>query len=225
MSSNAQHTEPQAPSASPIAHVTVVDLRTRDRFMIAASEAGMPDNVYRTATRLALHFNCKTRQCNPGYAMLADKLGVSLRTIMRCIAALEDEGWLRRKRGGTYDAVSFTLSIPAAPATTEDTSIDDITVSPMNGDPYVTKTASIGDKNGIRTCHHAVRHNTGTEEQSSAPPARAPRLVDSPVPVIIDARARAYSALVQAYPKYPPDCSDDDCREIFDLNLHPCQAS
>jgi hypothetical protein len=197
--------------------VTVVDLRTRDRFMIAASDARMPDKIYKTAIRLALHFNCKTGRLDPGYQTVADEIGVSLRTLMRCIKALKEGGWLLPKRGGTHDVVSFTLCIPAARATTEDTSIDDIAVSPMNGDPYVTKTASIGDKNGIHTCHHAVTHNRGTERtEKSAPPARAPRLVVSAVPVIIDARAGAFRALCRAHPEDADPNTATEARKIFD---------
>ena len=202
--------------------------------MIAFNEAassidGMTVFIATLCNRIALHHNCKTGRCDPGYDTLAKEMGTTPRNVMRGIKLLEDAGWLQRKRGGRDDKVSFTLCIPdAAHSSGGDTTdppddhalmrdlepkngdlIGDNTLSPMDATPYVTKTASIGDT-------QCVTSNEQRNRDRSAASPRASGLVDIDGPVTDDQRARAFRALVATYPKYPRDSSDSQCREIFD---------
>jgi hypothetical protein len=136
-------TEPQAATSSNV----VTDLRSRDSFMMAISDACLPDKVSKIATRLALHFNCRTRQCNPGYDLLMYKLGISESTLLRGLRDLEAAGWIIRKRGGRDENVEFTLCIPASIPVTK--------VTPMTNGSYPSDLASIPVKNGLHTRHHA----------------------------------------------------------------------
>ena len=111
---------PAAPRAQePSSRNIVTDLRSRDRYMIAFNEAassidGMTVFIATLCNRIALHHNCKTGRCDPGYDTLAKEMGTTPRNVMRGIKLLEDAGWLQRKRGGRDDKVSFTLCIPDA---------------------------------------------------------------------------------------------------------------
>jgi Helix-turn-helix domain len=214
---------PAAPRAQePSSRNIVTDLRSRDRYMIAFNEAASNidgANAFTVAlgNRIALHFNCKTGRCDPGYDTLAKEMGTSERTVERHVKLLVDAGWFRRKRGGRDDKVSFTLCIPDAAdhAPMHDLEpkngdlIGDNILSPMDASSYLTKTPSIPD-----TQCGGTNEQRNRDRVASSPPASG--LVDIDGPVTDDQRTRAFSALVASYPKYPRDSSDSQCREIFD---------
>lgn len=50
--------------------------------------------------RLLGHHNTETGQCNPSYATLAKGIGVSRRTAIDAVDALEADGWIKIQRGG-----------------------------------------------------------------------------------------------------------------------------
>lgn len=107
--------------------------------------------------RAALHHNCTTHRCDPGYGTLAAEMGTSRRTVLRHLTLLEDTGWLQRKRGGRDDKVSIILCIPDAAnrspapdlAPENHDRIGDTILSPMDARNFVPSSASIGDKNGF----------------------------------------------------------------------------
>ena len=203
----------------------VTNLASRDRWMIAFNEAAGSLDINAVtvalANRVALHFNCKSHRCDPGYDTLAREMGTSRRTVMRAISAIEAAGYMERRRGGRDDKVSFTLSIPNAanhvPAhdqeTKNDDRIGDTMLSPMEATPYVTNSVSIGDTQAVTTKEQRNR------EVSSAAPPRASSPVDRVEPVTPVDRERAFGALLNAYPKYPRDPSDTQCRGIFEQLL------
>ncbi|UPT87967.1 helix-turn-helix domain-containing protein [Bradyrhizobium barranii subsp. apii] len=69
----------------------------------------------RVAVRLGIFFNCKTGQCDPGYARLAKELCISPRSARRCVAALVSYGLVGRDEGagGSHDQKqNFSLFMP-----------------------------------------------------------------------------------------------------------------
>lgn len=208
MNSKTAPTDPQASppsSPSPIANVTVVDFRTREQWQAAFRAIALARKYTKTeillAGSLAQNFYCKTGRCDPGYKKLAGQLNVEERTIKRAAKRLEADGWCSRKRGGRDEKVNFTLCIPSG--------IGDRVLSPMNDAPYVTNLASIGDTT-------LSPLNTEVVQSKSAAPPRAPRLVDSPVPVIIDPRAGAFRALCRTHPEDADPNTATEARKIFD---------
>jgi hypothetical protein len=74
----------------------------------------------RVAVRLGIFFNCKTGQCDPGYARLAKELCISPRSARRCVAALVAHGFVGRDQGagGSHDQKqNFSLFMPPARGT------------------------------------------------------------------------------------------------------------
>ena len=74
----------------------------------------------RVAVRLGIFFNCKTGQCDPGYARLAKELCISPRSARRCVAALVAYGFVGRDEGagGSHDQKrNFSLFMPPARGT------------------------------------------------------------------------------------------------------------
>jgi hypothetical protein len=186
--------------------VVVTDLRSRDRWMIAFNEVmpqigGVTVLVLAIGNRIALHHNVKHRRCDPGYDTLAAEMKVSERTVMRAIKLIEDNGWLRRKRGGRDENVSFTLCFPNVTGVTEPEKsgpIPDNMLSPMERSSYLTKPASIGDTQGGSTNEQRNR------DRSAASP-RASVSSDTVGPVTPAEIARALSALEDHLP-----CNFDD---------------
>lgn len=176
MSNTVRQTATQASSVSSTSNViTVVDAKTRYQFMMAASEAGLAEQPYRVVTRLALHFNNDTRQCDPGYRLLMHKLGISKSTLYRALDVLEDLGWIVRKHCGPNE-VEFTLFIPTSTGVTQ--------VTPLQDSVQVSNPGATGVKKGHQRCHHAdTTDNRSTGEQVSAASPRACYPVDTPVPV------------------------------------------
>jgi hypothetical protein len=72
------------------------------------------------AISLALHFNCKTGQCNPGYTRLAKSADCTLFSAKRACRELERDGWIRRKPGGGRDKTGFDLLGPVSTPDTPD---------------------------------------------------------------------------------------------------------
>jgi hypothetical protein len=63
---------------------------------------GLNSNDRRVATVLLEHFNRRTGQCDPGLNRIAQLLGISTRTVIRCNHKLESAGLFRKTRhGGT----------------------------------------------------------------------------------------------------------------------------
>jgi hypothetical protein len=149
--------KPTAPRAQePASRNIVTDLRSRDQYMIAFNEAAScieGANLFTVAlgNRVALHFNCKTGRCDPGYDTLAKEMGKSERTVERHVTLLVDTGWLQRKRGGRDVKVSFTLCIPKVETAKKTDLIPDNTLSGMDARNYAPAALSIPDKNAFHT--------------------------------------------------------------------------
>jgi hypothetical protein len=110
------------------------------------------------AMRLVEELPRRQGQCAPRREDMAAELGRDIRTIDRGYKVLEAGGWINRKRGGRYDAVTITLMIPSEGAdihrfgSKKPVGIHDTQVSHMNGShtrhetaPYATSNASIRD--------------------------------------------------------------------------------
>jgi hypothetical protein len=86
----------------------------RDAWMAAiiAARNTMPPLNGDIAIRLALHFNCKTARCDPGYPTLAKGTDCTVNSAKRACRELERDGWIRIRRtaGGHHDEkASFEL--------------------------------------------------------------------------------------------------------------------
>jgi hypothetical protein len=131
----------------------------RDRWLgavIAAS--GLSPIAVRLAVKLGIFFNCKTGQCNPGYARLAREIGISRRSVIRAIAALEADGWIAIVRSdGHHDHKSeFTLLMPGERVTPDVTPTGDKDMAPVQAAGRVTKNIGTGDKSRGERVTHAV---------------------------------------------------------------------
>ncbi|MGN6311287.1 MAG: hypothetical protein ACTHNN_17230 [Xanthobacteraceae bacterium] len=96
-------------------HKRVQSLRDRDRWLaaaIASPDLGNGDS--RVATRLALHFNIKTGQCNPNYETLAAGTAQTITAIPKQLKRLEDAGFLQRISSRGRHANSYDLFIPGS---------------------------------------------------------------------------------------------------------------
>src|SRR4051794_9128131 len=63
---------------------------------------GLNANDRRVGAVLLEHFNRKNNRCDPGLKRIADLLGISQRTVIRCNAKLERAGLFRKIRHGGY---------------------------------------------------------------------------------------------------------------------------
>src|SRR5205823_3817306 len=132
---------------------------------------------------LGIYFNCTTGQCDPGYAVLAKEIGVTKRTVMRAVDALQEGGWLAAERGdGSHDQkTSFKLFMPSGRVTYAVTRRGDKAMSPVGEGGRVTKTGMTGDKNvGVRvtTVVTTKEPENLSNLNKSAPPARSSARVD-----------------------------------------------
>lgn len=57
---------------------------------------------------LCLHYNRKTKQCNPSQQLLAAELNIDVRHVRRALKKLEDRGFIRRVNEGGHNAYEFT---------------------------------------------------------------------------------------------------------------------
>jgi hypothetical protein len=69
------------------------------------------------ASRIALHHNIDTGQCNPSMVMLTAGTGMSERTVRRMLAELTVSGWIRVDRTSGRYRNSYGLIVPATLAT------------------------------------------------------------------------------------------------------------
>jgi DNA-binding transcriptional MocR family regulator len=153
--------------------MTVVDFKSREQWKRAFDAVALQQKYKPRAcvlmSRLADHFNCKTGQCNPGFDTLAREMGVTERTVRRAIKELEPDGWIKSKRGGRDDKVSFKLCFPDLIPDTMMSTIDDSHTGhdgvPYADDPYRTPEASIPDT-------LVTAHKEQTNRQEGGPPAR-----------------------------------------------------
>ena len=132
----------------------------------------------RVAVRLGIFFNCKTGQCDPGYARLAKELCISPRSARRCVAALVAHGFVGRDEGagGRHDQKrNFSLFMPSARGTdsvspvrrTDNVSPVETEKPAPHGGP---KQGGTGDKNrGVRgTTRRPTKEPDEPEEPDSA---------------------------------------------------------
>jgi hypothetical protein len=63
--------------------------------------SGLTSNDRRVGAVLLEHFNRKTARCDPGLERVANLLGISVRTVIRCNHRLERAGLFRRIRHGS----------------------------------------------------------------------------------------------------------------------------
>ena len=116
---------------------------------------------------------------------MAAELGRDIRTIDRGYKVLEDDGWIRRQRGGRDEPVTITLSIPAENAdihrfgNKSGVGKRDIQVSRLEAVHTRHKTGSYATQNGsIRDTQHVASKEQEVQEEQSAAPPRAPEFVD-----------------------------------------------
>jgi hypothetical protein len=87
----------------------------KDRDEWIAAMLAAPDLSWRAqviATRIALHHNVKTGQCDPSMVGLAAGCGVSENTVRSTIKVLEATGWLRVDRSRGHRRNAFQLLAP-----------------------------------------------------------------------------------------------------------------
>ena len=148
----------------------------RDRWLCAVIAAsGLSPITVRLAVKLGIFFNCKTGQCNPGYARLAREIGISRRSVIRAIAALEADGWIAIVRSdGHHDHKSeFTLFVPGERVSLDVTPTGDKDMSPVQASARVTKNTGTGDKNRGERVTYAV--TTKEPEEPDEPDSEALR--------------------------------------------------
>jgi Helix-turn-helix domain len=77
----------------------------------------MPANAYRTIIDLYLSFNCTHGQCNPKYETIANRLGLSKRTVERMVKLIEEHDGIKPP---PYTGVprDFVLTIPSSEVAT-----------------------------------------------------------------------------------------------------------
>jgi hypothetical protein len=80
--------------------------------MLATSESALDWRAKVTATRIALHHNIETGQCDPSIIGLAAGCGVSENTIRSAIKTLEATGWVRVDRSRGRHRNAFQLLTP-----------------------------------------------------------------------------------------------------------------
>ncbi|MGM4870678.1 helix-turn-helix domain-containing protein [Bradyrhizobium sp. 956_D2_N1_5] len=185
--------------------IIVVGTKARHQWMKAFTAVARRDRRTPSAKNLAvmlmLHFNGKTGQCNPGYELLAEEIGVSERQLMRAIKELEGAGWISRRHPGGHDYVEFDLLIPNSEVTRDVTPerLPEVTrnVTPRSSPVTdhvtrreVTPNAPRGDMEGhlgvTSDVPHKEQERTGKRTGASppapaappAPPKRAAQLVD-----------------------------------------------
>jgi Helix-turn-helix domain len=158
----------------------------RERWMRAILATDYPPATFKVAISLGLYFNCSTGRCDPGNARIAKELGVTVRSVRRAIAALEEAGWLIANRGGgSHDQkTSFTLLMAPERRTTAVPCTEDKAMSPVRG----TETGTDGgQETGVRRTY-AVRtyepENLKNLKGGRPPPPRPPT-PDSLIEVVV----------------------------------------
>ncbi len=63
------------------------------------------------ATRLYLHHNTSTGQCNPRQSLLADETCLSIRTVSEAVSSLQARGWLTAIRSDRYGSSDYVLNV------------------------------------------------------------------------------------------------------------------
>jgi hypothetical protein len=171
------------------ASIDVGDGVTRYDWSIAFSRTclrnGYPDFAIAAAMRLIEFLERGQSQCAPGRDLMVAELGVSKRQIDRALQFLESEGWIKRKRGGSTDAVVITLSIPVIGADIHrfgykgPTGIRANMLAHMNGEHTRQNPGSYAPENEVIRATQAGACNPDYQkEQSAAKPPRAPEVVE-----------------------------------------------
>jgi hypothetical protein len=141
----------------------------------------------RVAVRLGIFFNCKTGQCDPGYARLAKELCISKRSARRCVAALVAHGFVGRDEGagGSHDQrQNFSLFMPSRGTDSVSPLRRTASVSPVETEKPDQhggqKQGGTGDKNrgGRGTIRRPTKEPEEPEEPDSAA-LRATRTADA----------------------------------------------
>jgi hypothetical protein len=79
-----------------------------DWMTAAAYDRRLKPSDFRVAFVIAQHVNEKTGKAYPTEELIADRIGTSVRTVMRSVGLLQEHGWLRIKRKRTYDPKNKT---------------------------------------------------------------------------------------------------------------------
>jgi hypothetical protein len=74
----------------------------------AAYDRRLKPSDFRVAFIIAQHINERTGKAYPAEGLIADRIGTSVRTVMRSVSLLHEVGWLRIKRKRTYDPKTKT---------------------------------------------------------------------------------------------------------------------
>lgn len=138
------------------------------------------------ATRLALHMNSLTGQCNPSISTLAQGCATTSRTVERSIKELEDAGWILRFQAGGQSSNRYALTFrqpapemfgddrPPTPTSGVEEDTPDIHVGPppthMSDDPR-RGCRTNGEENYEENGEVSIRlQNIGSAVQDSIPP-------------------------------------------------------
>ncbi len=101
---------------------TVQTLRERDIWLsVLLSTTAIGDGDKVLGTRLSVHHNFTTGQCNPSYVALARGTGKTLSAIPKQLKRLENGGFIRRKGSKGRHSNSYELILPSG--TTADAGI------------------------------------------------------------------------------------------------------
>jgi hypothetical protein len=141
------------------------------RLLLAADGDTLCPAAKIVATRIALHHNVKTGQCNPAIGDLVRGTGTSKSTILRMLRELEEKGWLAVDRSHGRYHHSFALRTPTVS-----------TVAPFNGVNSDTveesPTVSTVTPNGVNADTVTVSLLTPNKENLTA--KRTSKEIDSP---------------------------------------------
>ena len=74
----------------------------------AAYDRRLKPSDFRVAFVIAQHANEKTGKAYPSEELIADRIGTSVRTVVRSVGLLNEIGWLRKKQKRTYDPKTKT---------------------------------------------------------------------------------------------------------------------
>ena len=148
----------------------VSGVKARDKFIIQiGTDKGLTRAQLSVGIRLAIFFNCTTGQCNPGDKLLAQETGLSVRTVVRAVAALVERGWvIAHRRGGNTE---FQLLLqPIGKVTSAVTSVAVVTT---------VTTEEQSDKNG--TCEVTSAVTTKNTDKRTLKDFSRDELRSSPV--------------------------------------------
>jgi hypothetical protein len=147
------------------------------KHMLAVDCAMLSHGAKVVASRIALHHNIETGQCNPSMAMLVAGTGMSDRTVRRMLAELEQAAWISVDRSRGYHANSFDLRVPETLATDAGVQ-EDQTPAPV-ARVRNTNTLATSASNPSNSCKQTLA-TVGRQKSESRTANRTAKDIDSP---------------------------------------------